>query len=304
MAIPNYQTLRLPVLKLGVHGEVKLSDAVELISDEFGLTAEERKERVSSGSAIKIKMRVSWAVTTLFQAKLLERPRRGYFTITSRGRKVLASPPVKISRKFLMQFQEYADIYGNKSSRASPADVDEGEPSTPEEQIDSAYAEITAALRRELLDKVLAGTPEFLEQLIIKLFVKMGYGGSLENAGKHVGGSGDEGIDGIIKEDKLGLDLIYLQAKRYEPGRPGSSIGRRAIQEFVGSLVGKGATKGIFVTTSRFTKDAKDYVEKNKSQRLILIDGEKLADLMLEHDVGVRKSYTVELKKIDEDFFE
>ncbi len=232
-------------------------------------------------------------------AKLLEKPKRGYFTITPRGREALASSPVEISREFLMQFPEYAEIYG-RSSRASVTDIDKDEPSTPEEQIYSAYEEITAVLRKELLDKVLEGTPEFFERLIVKLFVKMGYGGSLEDAGEHVGRGGDGGIDGIIKEDKLGLDRLYLQAKRYAPG---NSVGRPDIQKFAGSLLGKGANKGIFVTTSCFSEQAKSYAE-NVPQRLVLIDGEELARLMLEHDVGVRKSDTIELKKIDEDFFE
>ena len=286
----------LPVLKLGTRGEVQISDAAELLSDEFGLTPEERRQRISSGSHTIIRNRVGWAVVELVQAKLLQRPKRGYFTITKKGKEVLASPPVEINHKFLMQFPEYAD----RPSRASATDIDKDEPSTPEEQIDSAYAEITAVLRKELLDKVLAGTPEFFEQLIIKLFVKMGYGGSFEDAGEHVGGSGDRGIDGIIKEDRLGLDLLYLQAKRYSPG---NNVGSPDIQKFAGSLLEKGANKGIFVTTSCFSEQAKKSAE-NVPQRMVLIDGEELAGLMLEHGVGVRKSYTVELKKIDEDFFE
>ncbi len=300
MTIPSTQILMLPVLKLGTRGEVRVSDAVELLSDEFSLTPEERKQLASSSSETKMRSRVGWAIHNLVQAKLLRRPKRGYFTITKRGREVLASSPAEISREFLMQFPEYVEKIYDKSSRTSATDAGKGESSTPEEQIDSAYAEITAALRKELLDKVLEGTPEFFERLIVKLFVKMGYGGSLEDAGEHVGRSGDEGVDGIIKEDRLGLDLLYLQAKRYAPG---NSVGRPDIQKFAGSLLGKGANKGIFVTTSCFSEQAKSYAE-NVPQRLVLIDGEELAGLMLEHGVGVRKSYTVELKKIDEDFFE
>lgn len=300
MAIPDYQTLMLPALKLGATGEVQIKDAYQLLSDEFNLTPEEREHMLPSGTMTTMRNRVTWAVSFLVQAKLLHRPKRGFFTVTERGKEVLTNAPGVIDIQFLEQYPEFIEFRNKKKSGDnSTVNVDTDETSTPEERIDSAYSEISVTLKDELLSKVQEGTPTFFERLIVNLLVSMGYGGSVANAGRHVGKSGDEGIDGVITEDKLGLDIIYVQAKKYAPG---NTVSRSDIQKFAGSLMGKGANKGVFVTTSTFSSGALEYAER-VPQRLILIDGVRLASLMLEHNVGVRPNRSIELKKIDEDFF-
>lgn len=290
----------LPALKLGATGEIQLKDAIETLADEFHLTPEERDHLLPSGNMTTIRNRVAWAVSYLVQAKLLQRPKRGYFTVSERGKQVLTNPPAKIDIKFLEQYPEFLEFRSKKKSPDTPSvTVDSDESATPEERIDTAYTEITAALKDELLDKVLEASPTFFEKLIVKLLVSMGYGGSSSEAGKHIGKSGDDGVDGVIDEDKLGLDIIYIQAKRFAPE---NTVSRPDIQKFAGSLMGKGASKGVFVTTSSFSKQAIEYVER-VPQRLILIDGERLVSLMIENNVGVRVNRAVELKKIDEDFF-
>jgi restriction system protein len=302
MPIPDYQTLMLPTLKLGATGEIKLKDAYTILSEEFNLSEDERQHLLPSGKMTTIRNRVAWAVVYLVKAGLLMRPKRGLFTITDRGKGVLSKNPVHINAKFLKQYPEFVKFTNAKTVKTDSGkkeiighDVIE----TPEERIDSAYQEIVADIKSELLSKILEASPEFFERLIVNLLVAMGYGGSSVEAGKHLGKSGDNGIDGVIKEDKLGLDMIYVQAKRYAPK---NSIGRPAINGFVGSLVGFGANKGVFVTTSSFSKHAYGYAE-NVPQRIILIDGEKLTSLMLEHNVGVRINQSIELKRVDEDFF-
>lgn len=300
MAIPDFQTLMLPALKLSATGEIRLKDALEILSNEFNLTQEEREALLPSGNMTTMRNRIAWAVSYLFQAKLVQRPSRGFFTVTERGKKVLQNPPPKINIKFLEQYPEFLEFrYKRKSAKAVEAVGDEQAAETPEEEIENAYSEISAALKDELLSKVLEASPDFFERTIVKLLVSMGYGGSYEQAGVHLGKSGDGGVDGVINEDKLGLDLIYVQAKRYSPE---NSIGRPAIQAFAGSLIGFGANKGVFVTTSSFSKHAQDFAS-GIPQRIILIDGEMLTTLMLENNVGVRVHSALELKRIDEDFF-
>lgn len=300
MSIPDFQTLMLPALKLSATGNVKLKEALEYLSNEFCLTPEEREHLLPSGNMTTMRNRVAWAVSYLFQAKLIQRPQRGFFTITERGKQVLTSPPSNINIKFLEQYPEFLEFrYKKKPSKSSTDFNEDPAPETPEEEIDNAYSEITAALKDELLSKVLECSPEFFERTIIGLLVAMGYGGSYEQAGMHLGKSGDGGVDGVINEDKLGLDLIYVQAKRYSPD---NSIGRPAIQTFAGSLIGFGANKGVFVTTSSFSKQAREFAH-GIPQRIILIDGEMLTTLMLENNVGVRVQRSIDLKRIDEDFF-
>lgn len=300
MAIPDFQSLMLPALNLSTTGEIKLADAVEKLSNQFDLSDDEREHMLPSGNMTTIRNRVAWAVTYLFQARLIQRPRRGYFTVTDRGAQVLDNPPDRIDIQFLEQYPEFVEFrYKRKSPKPKNDEVEITSADTPEEQIDNAYEEISSALRDELLSKVLDSSPEFFERTIVKLLVAMGYGGSYDQAGMHLGKSGDGGVDGVINEDKLGLDLIYVQAKRYAPE---NSVGRPAIQAFAGSLIGFGASKGVFVTTSSFSKQARDFAE-GIPQRMILIDGEMLTSLMLENNVGVRVQRTVDIKKIDEDFF-
>jgi restriction system protein len=291
----------VPALRYGSERVLSFKEAVEKVSDEFNLSEAEREETIPSGTERLIKNRTGWAITYLVKANLLQRPKRAHFTITDRGKKVLAENPEVINRKFLEQFPEFIEFLNKKSDKKNSPLQEQPElnVATPEERIGGAYDEITSKIKSDLLSNVLESSPAFFERVIVRLLVSMGYGGSVEQAGKHLGKSGDGGVDGVINEDKLGLDLIYIQAKRYAPE---NSIGRPEIQRFAGTLIGMGANKGVFVTTSSFSPHARDYA-KNVPQRIILIDGEKLMSLMLEHNVGVRVDRAIELKKIDEDFF-
>lgn len=250
---------------------------------------------------INEKITHSWAITYLVKANLLQRPKRAHFTITEKGKEILTKNTETINRKFLEQFPEFIEFQNKKKDKrpSTPLEQPGLSLTTPEERIGVAYDEITSEIKSELLSKVLDSTPEFFERLIVRLLVSMGYGGSVEQAGTHLGKSGDNGVDGVINEDKLGLDLIYIQAKRFALD---NTIGRPEIQKFVGSLIGKGANKGVFVTTSTFSNHAHEYAT-NVPQRIILIGGEELTSLMLEHDVGVRVNQTIAIKRIDEDFF-
>ena len=301
MAVPDFQSLMLPLLRLAGDGmDHTFKDAVEAIAIEFSLTPEERNELLPSSSRTTLFYnRLAWAKTHMTMAGLLQAPRRGVFCITQRGRELLVSQLARIDMKTLQQFPEY--------ERARRGDVQASvEPAmpavafnelTPEESIERAHLSLRKDLARELLESIMQCSPAFFELLIIKLMIKMGYGGSREEAGKAVGRSGDGGIDGIINEDRLGLDAIYLQAKRWE-----GVIGRPEIIKFVGALAGQRATKGVFITTSWFTQDAKDYALSSQ-YKVVLIDGERLADLMIEHDLGVSVAATYQLKRIDSDFF-
>ena len=301
MAVPDFQSLMLPLLRLAGDGmDHAFKDAVEAIAIEFSLTPEERNELLPSSSRTTLFYnRLAWAKTHMTMAGLLQAPRRGVFCITQRGRELLASQLARIDMKTLQQFPEY--------ERARRGDVQASvEPAlpavafselTPEESIERAHLSLRKDLARELLESIMQCSPAFFELLIIKLMIKMGYGGSREEAGKAVGRSGDGGIDGIINEDRLGLDAIYLQAKRWE-----GVVGRPEIMKFVGALAGQRATKGVFITTSWFTQDAKDYALSSQ-YKVVLIDGERLADLMIEHDLGVSVAATYQLKRIDSDFF-
>lgn len=305
MAIPDYQTLMLPLLALTSNGaERRFRDTVEVLAVEFQLTADERSELLPSGTAPTFDNRVGWARTYLKQAGLVESPKRGVLRITERGRAVLAKKPPRIDVKFLDQFQEFRDFRTKRSDDNATAGVKHEptvthlESETPEDQLASAYRRLRQDLELELLVQVKSSTPAFFERLVIDLLVAMGYGGSRQDAGRAIGKSGDGGIDGIIKEDKLGLDVIYLQAKRWD-----SAIGRPEVQKFAGALQGHRASKGVFITTSCYTKEALEYVNVINS-KIILIGGQELAALMIDHNVGVSAVGMYELKKIDADYFE
>ncbi|MDO6967041.1 restriction endonuclease [Rhizobium alvei] len=305
MAIPDYQTLMLPVLRFAAGGETRVADVAERIADDLRLTQAERDELLPSGRQRLLHNRIHWAKFYMTKAGLIASPARGRFLATDKGKALLATSPDRIDVALLMQDPEFREFYRNEGGAgeengilAKPVQDASGR-TTPEEQIDAAYASMQAALRDELLQRILSNSPTFFEQLIVDLLVAMGYGGSHKDAAAQLGRSGDGGVDGIVNEDRLGLDRIYVQAKRYAPGNP---VGRPDVNGFVGSLVGLGATKGVFVTTSTFSQPARDYV-KHLSQRVILIDGQELADLMIEHGVGVRSYRTVEFKRLDEDFF-
>lgn len=305
MPIPDYQTLMLPVLRLAATGETRVADVAERIADDLGLTQAERDELLPSGRQRLLHNRIHWAKFYMTKAGLIASPARGCFVATNKGKALLATSPERIDVGLLMQEPEFREFYKNEGVAAEENGIsaksvqDASVRTTPEEQIDAAYVSMQAALRDELLQRILSNSPAFFEQLIVDLLVAMGYGGSHKDAAAQLGRSGDGGVDGIVNEDRLGLDRIYIQAKRYAPGNP---VGRPDVNGFVGSLVGLGATKGVFVTTSTFSQPARDYV-KHLSQRVILIDGQELADLMIEHGVGVRSYRTVDFKRLDEDFF-
>lgn len=298
MSIPDYQTLMLPLLKLLVDKqEHSLRETIEALAEEFGLTEPERKELLPSGQQPVFDNRVGWARTYMKKAGLLETTRRGYFRITDRGLEVLKQNPPIINDAFLMQFPEFVKFKNKRDKPFKQTDQNELIQKTPKELLEYGYQSIRDNLAQELLNQVKNSSPDFFEKLVVELLVKMGYGGSIKDAGEAIGKSGDEGIDGIIKEDRLGLDIIYIQAKRWN-----SSVGRDEIQKFVGALEGKRARKGVFITTSTFTDKAIKYVQQINT-KVILIDGESLAQYMIDFDVGVSRESVYEVKKIDTDYF-
>lgn len=299
MAIPDYQSIMLPLLRFAADGnEHSLREAIEGLCEKFGLTESERKQLLPSGQQPTFDNRVSWARVYMSKAALLESTRRGYFRITQRGREVLAKNPGGINLKFLEQFPEFMEFRTRSSEpKEATGAADTESLQTPGELLETAYQKLREDLSAELLKFVRECSPSFFERLVIDLLVKMGYGGSRKEAGQAIGRSGDEGIDGIINEDRLGLDVIYIQAKRWQ-----ATIGRPEIQKFAGALQGHRAKKGIFITTSDFSREAEDYVAKIDS-KIVLIDGEQLAQLMIDHNIGVTPVTSYETKKIDSDYF-
>jgi len=296
--------LMLPVLKLAADGEEhKFSQAVEDLADEFNLTTEERNELLPSGSQAVFNNRVGWARSYLKQAGLLASPKRGFFTITPKGIELLATNPEKIDISVLEQFPEFIEFKNRKKEKSeteSPSEISTVQDSTqtPEDALATAYKQLRATLEAEVISSIKDSSPSFFERLVVDLLVKMGYGGSRQDAGKALGKSGDGGIDGIINEDRLGLDVIYIQAKRWE-----GSVGRPEIQKFAGALQGQRARKGVFITTSFFTKEAIEYASLIES-KIILINGEHLSRLMVEHNIGVSTVGQYEVKKLDSDYFD
>jgi len=292
MAIPDFQSIMLPLLNFARdQQDHSLREAIEALAETFGLSEEERKELLPSGLQTAFDNRVSWARTYLKKAGLFETPKRGSFRITPRGLEVLKQKPVKIDIAFLEQFPEFIDFQSRRKGGQATGKE------TPEESLEAAYQKVRHDLAAELLQTIKSGSPTFFERLVVDVLVKMGYGGTRQDAGKAVGRSGDDGIDGIIKEDRLGLDIIYIQAKRWE-----NVVGRPEVQKFAGALQGHRAKKGIFITTSSFSKDAEDYVSRIDS-KIVLIDGAMLAHLMIDHNVGVSPVAAYEIKKIDSDYF-
>lgn len=297
--IPDYQTCMLPLLKYAEDkNEHKFSDAVEYLSDEFALTKEERKELLPSKTQDVITNRIGWARTYLKKAGLLEDTRRGYFKITERGLSVLSENLEKLSTKYLQKFDEFIAFHEKHTEKEISSEIELTTDATPEEMLETGFAKLSENLIDDLLAKIGESSPSFFEHLVVDLLVHMGYGGSFSEAAQVVGKSGDEGIDGIIKEDKLGLDTIYIQAKRWK-----GVVGRPEIQKFAGALLGQKASKGVFITTSSFTKEAEEYVS-SVDRKVVLIDGTKLATLMIEHNVGISTVRTFEIKRIDSDYFE
>ena len=305
MTIPGFQDVMLPVLQAtSAGGEIRTGDLIRRMEDQFELTTEERETLLPSGRQSVIANRTHWAITYLAKTGLLERTRRGYVRITDRGRTVLQERPARVDLEFLTRFPEL-DVF--RSARRTGSELDDVQPpellrssdATPDELIRSAYTSIDAALRELLLSRILKSPPAFFERLIVRLLVAMGFGGQVDGTAEALGRSGDDGVDGVIDQDALGLDRVYLQAKRYAPGNP---VGAGAIRDFFGSLDIAKASKGVFITTSSFSKSAQETAGR-LGKRIVLLDGDQLAALMIRYDVGVRIEETFHIKKIDEDFF-
>jgi restriction system protein len=309
MPIPEFNAIKAPALQLLADGKPrKASETYGALAEHFSLTAEDRAEVLPSGAQRRWENRVLWALYDLYRAGMLERPMRGTYLITDSGRRVAEQKPKVIDREFLMQFPQFVQWVqatatpkttapGGDAPEVRPAE-DAGAVCTPEETIDSAYQVLQGALKKDVLDLVKRMDPLRFEQLVLDLLVAMGYGGSREEAARVTKASQDEGIDGVINEDRLGLDVIYLQAKRWQ-----QTVGRKEIQSFVGALAGQQANKGIFITTSDFTDTAIHYARK-VPQKVVLIDGDRLADLMIQHNIGVSRSHAYEVKHVDSDYFE
>jgi restriction system protein len=306
MPIPDYQALMLPVLVACWKADVRIGSVIDELADQVGLNPQERSELLPSGKQTVFSNRVHWAKSYLSKAHLVELPRRGHFRITPLGQNVLHSQPSQIDNKFLMQFEEFrqfrersrgTDETGSQAVLPSLEDQKQ----TPDEIMRTAHRQIEGALGQELLDRVREAPPEFFERLIVNLLLSMGYGGArADKAGRTLGRSGDDGVDGVIDQDALGLDRVYIQAKRYAAG---NNIGSGAIRDFFGSLDRHKATKGLFVTTSAFSASARETAEF-LSKRIVLIDGDQLAALMVQQNVGCRIEDTLHIKKVDEEFFE
>lgn len=302
MPVPDFQTIMLPLLKIfSDQKEYSIPEMIESLTHAFDLTDEEINEVLPSGKETRFHNRIGWARTYLAKAKLVETSRRAHYQITERGVKILQQNPARIDMKFLEQFPEYLEFKDREPTTKPVKGVEvEKQEKTPEEILEDAYDQIRANLAQDILENVLNASPAFFERLVVELLVSMGYGGSRKDAAKAVGQSGDEGIDGIIDEDRLGLDTIYIQAKKWKLDQ---SVGRPEIQKFVGALAGKHARKGIFITTSHFSSDAIKYAN-GIDPKVILIDGRRLSEFMIDYNVGVAEVTTYQLKKIDSDYFE
>jgi len=301
MAIPNYQSIMLPLLQALADGELHpLADLRERLGAHFSLTPDEREEMLPSGNQSVFDNRLGWARTYLKQAGLVDAVRRGVFRITDRGRALLENPPAQITAKFLERYPEFIEFRdrGKGRNKNEPAEAVTTE--TPDETIEAAYGQLREELVAELRSQLDSVSWRFFERLVIDVLVAMGYGGSRAEAGRAFQKGSDEGIDGTIKEDRLGLDIIYVQAKRWAKG---SMVGRPEVQKFAGALQGKRARKGVFITTADFSDEARQYVQYIDS-KIILINGQELAELMIDHNVGVSASATYVIKKLDTDYFE
>jgi restriction system protein len=304
MAIPDYQSLMLHVLLATPETEIRIGDVINRLADELKLTPEERAQLLPSGVQGLFANRVHWAKFYLTKAGLIESTRRGYVKLAPEGKKVIESKPARIDNNFLSQFEAFEKF--KQRSGAKESDEERSEPpildrtQTPDEIMRGAHKQIDAALAQELLERVRSAPPDFFERLLVNLLLSMGFGGSVSDAGRALGRSGDEGVDGVIDQDPLGLDRVYIQAKRYALG---NNIGSGAIRDFFGSLDRHKATKGLFVTTSGFSPAAMETAQF-LSKRIVLIDGEQLAKLMIRYNVGCRIEETLEIKKIDEDYFD
>lgn len=290
----------LPLLNVVSDGQPKkFNDVVEILARQFKLTEAERREVLPSGQSLLFGNRVGWARTYLKKAGLLASPVRGTIVLTERGKDVLREAPKAVNVAYLKRFPEFVSFHSATKSDDRPQSAPATD-KTPEEVLELTYQNLRESLAQEVLSKVIDQTPAFFERLVVELIVRMGYGGSFKEAGQAIGRSGDEGIDGIIKEDKLGLDVIYLQAKRWQQN---ATITRPEVQKFVGALAGKRARKGIFITTSTFSKEARSFADGIET-KVVLIDGPALAQFMIDYNLGVAPQRTFEVKRLDSDYFE
>ncbi|WP_320168137.1 restriction endonuclease [Mangrovibacterium marinum] len=300
MPIPDYQTIMLPLLEAAGDGnEYKIRELIQPIIDHFQLTETDKKTLLPSGTQPVIDNRVYWANTYLKKAGLLQSEKRGYVQITPLGLEVLNSNPPKIDNAFLRQFKAFQEFIGSSTGSSQDVTIPEEQSSqTPEEALQNAWKSLNTTLAADLLQKIKSVDASRFEQLVVDLLLAMGYGGSRQEAGNTVGKSGDGGIDGIINEDRLGLDKIYIQAKRWE-----NTVPIKEVRDFAGALLAQKATKGVFITTSDYPKSAYDYV-KSIDRTIVLVDGIRLAELMIEFRMGVSVKETYQVKEIDTDYFE
>lgn len=272
----------------------------DTIAVRLSVSDTERQALLPSGRQAIFDNRVGWTRTYLKKAGLLTSPSRGIYQLTEQGKRVLDSNPPVIDNSFLEQFESFRQFMHAEPVPAKHITADSQDGQTPQDAFDLAYQKINHALADDLLSEVMKQSPAFFEKLVVQLLENMGYGGSVENAGLVVGQTGDEGIDGVIREDKLGFNLIYIQAKRWDRT---TSIGRPEIQKFVGALAGQGANKGLFITTAQFTKEARDYAKKQHTTKVVLVDGDTLAKLMIEYNLGVSTQAVYQIKQLDSDYF-
>lgn len=299
MTIPSYEKMMLPLLNLASDKKEHTADeSLDFIKNHFSLSIEDCEMMLKSGRQSVVANRVGWARAYLKKAGLLESKERARFNITSEGLKVLKSNPPEITDKFLMLYPDFQEFQRRHKEKKNDIEAPEISSKTPLENLEDSYTTLRSNLADELLSNIAKCSPAFFENLVVDLLVGMGYGGSIADAGQSIGRSGDGGIDGIIKEDKLGLDIIYIQAKRWE-----GPVGAKEVRNFVGALAGQKANKGVFITTSNFTKDALSFVQAIQ-QKVILIDGQLLAQLMIDHDIGVSLEKNYQVKRVDHDFFE
>jgi restriction system protein len=308
LPVPTFDQLIRPILALAAEGEISRRSAADAMAERFHLSDEERDARIPSGSATYIGNRSGWAMTFLTKARLIEKVVRGTYRITDDGRSFLTRFPDAIRVADLQALPGWEEAWGNRvpGESSTPGPITVGAPpvaanATPEDRIDSALAELDAVLRKDLLDAILEKPPRFFEELVLEVLGALGYGGTSADSLQHTGGSGDEGIDGVINEDALGLDKLMLQAKRYRPDR---KVDREAIQAFVGSLVMKGVDRGVFITTSSFADTAKELVSRPSGPRVVLIDGKRLVELMIEKGIGVRTKKSMALRELDRNYFD
>ena len=306
MSIPEFQSFMLPVLQIAAEGEVRISDVVERLADEFALSAEDRSHLLPSGKQTTFANRVHWAKSYLGKAGLIELTKRAHFCITEQGRKVLAESPKRLDVKYLNSFPSFQNFHKTTTEKERRENVSSATSSTlatltPDEIMRNAHSELEFTLADDLIQRIRIRPPAFFEKLVVQLLVGMGYGGSVTDISSAlVGGTGDGGVDGVIDQDPLGLDRIYVQAKRYADG---NTVGASAIRDFFGSLDRFKATKGLFVTASTFTSSARETATQ-LSKRIVLIDGDQLTRLMIRHGIGCRIDETLHIKSLDEEFFE